>query len=152
MSKRPSLHWENQSPLHEHISIRNEYVGFVCMFCLFAFLGLFVTIVLAMLAYDAHYHKLEEMQRRAIPYAVLGAISLLLFLIFVIGWFGYTCKVLRHPRSKRTFTPPLPRPRQGKRPVKELISTTTTPSEESDVVDLKAKMLSAAHYACQTDV
>ncbi|UJR35423.1 hypothetical protein I4U23_028180 [Adineta vaga] len=167
MSKQTSSHWQDNSAFHYNTSIRNEYIGFACMFSLFTFLALFVTIFLSILAYNSYYHDSEVIQRRFIPYFVLGLISLLLFLIFSIGSLGYTCKLfkksyLKQSSSSSSSISPLPTPHKTdnsllkvKRKSSELFPFTTDESYYTStkvVAESKSRNTSISYQACQTDV
>lgn len=96
MSKQSS----DEAFLHHEISIRNEYIRFACMFYFFTLLALLTTICLVILINNSYYHELETIQRRFIPYSILGLISMILFFVFFLGSIVYTSKVIRKLRSK----------------------------------------------------
>jgi hypothetical protein len=108
MSKQSSLHYQDNYSVRCEISIRNEYTRFACMFYLFALLAFLTTIVLFIFANNSYYHESESIQRRFIPYSVLGSISLVLFLIFFLGSLVYTGKLIKKLRLKQTSNPSPP--------------------------------------------
>lgn len=87
---------------HYDISIRNEYTRFAFMFYLFTILALLTTILLFLFANNSYYNESESIQRRFIPYSVLGSISLILFFIFFVGSFVYTSKLIKKLPFKQT--------------------------------------------------
>lgn len=168
MSKQSSYNWEETTSFHHNISIRNEYFGFASMFCLFTFLALFVTIFLSILAHNSFYHESEVIQRRFIPYSVLGSISLLLFLVFFIGSVGYTCKLLKKSPLKQssssssslnTPTSVLRKTSTSLSKLKpkpvDLFPMTTDESYYTSTkvfTEQKSRNASISYQACQTDV
>lgn len=88
--------------VHNDISIRNEYTRFACMFYLFTLFALITTIFLFLFANNCYYNELESIQRRFIPYSILGIISLILFFIFLLGSLVYTNKFIKKLRFKQT--------------------------------------------------
>ena len=129
MSKQSS----DDTFLHHEISIRNEYTRFACMFYFFTLLALLTTIFLFILINNSYYHELETIQRRFIPYSILGLISLILFFVFFLGSIVYTSKLIRKFRSKSIPTEKL----------KSLILTHST----STVMEEKSRTT-----PCQTDL
>ena len=169
MSKKSSCNWEEASSFHHNISIRNEYFGFASMFCLFTFLALFVTVFLSILAHNSFYHESEVIQRRFIPYTVLGSISLLLFLVFFIGSVGYTCKLLKKSPLKQSsssssssLNSPTSASRKTTGSLSKLKHKSADPfpmnTDESYYtstkvfVEQKSRNANISYQACQTDV
>jgi hypothetical protein len=103
MSKQSSLHYQNNYSFHYEISIRNEYTRFACMFYLFTLLALLTTIFLFVLANNCYYDQSESIQRRYIPYSILGSLSLVLFFVFFVGSLVYTSKLIRKSRLKSSL-------------------------------------------------
>jgi hypothetical protein len=101
MAKQPS----DDYSFHYHISIRNEYSRFAFMFYLFTILAFLATIFLFTYANSSYYNESESVQRRFIPYLVLGSISLALCFIFFLGSLVYTCKLIKKSRLKQTSNP-----------------------------------------------
>jgi hypothetical protein len=106
MSKQSSLHYQDDYSLHYEISIRNEYTRFACMFYLFTLFAFFTTIFLFIYANNSYHDESETIQRRFIPYSVLGSISFALFFIFFLGSIVYTIKLIKKLTLKQTSKPP----------------------------------------------
>ncbi|CAF0846706.1 unnamed protein product [Adineta steineri] len=164
MLKQTSFHWEDMSSFYYDISTRNEYTSFACMFCLFTFLAFCITVFLSILAHNTYYHDSEVIQRRFIPYFVLGLISLILFFIFFLGSLVYMCKLMKKFRSIQTTIPPLPLPRTIENSNENLKEKPRTSfllaDDELSYPNIKALTLTEqksngtniTYQACQTDV
>lgn len=106
MSKQSSINYPETYSYQKEISIRNEYLRFACMFYLFTFLAFLTAIFLLFSANNYYYEQSESMQRRFIPYSILGILSFALFIIFFLGSVVYTIKVIRTFRSEQTSNMP----------------------------------------------
>jgi hypothetical protein len=106
MSKQSSLNYQNDNSLHYDISIRNEYTRFAFMFYLFTLFALLTTIFLFIIANNSYNNESESIQRRFIPFLILGLISFTLFFIFFLGSLVYTSKLIKKLRIKQTFINP----------------------------------------------
>ena len=102
MSKQTSF---DDYTIHYDISIRNEYTRFACMFYLFTFLAFLTTVLLFIFANNSYNNESELIQRRFIPYSILGILSLILFFIFFLGSLVYTTKLIRKFRLKPSSNP-----------------------------------------------
>ncbi|CAF3355632.1 unnamed protein product [Rotaria sp. Silwood1] len=162
MSEQSSLHCQDDYLFHYDISIRNEYMRFACMFYLFTLFAFITTMFLFLFAYNSYYNESESIQRRFIPYIILGAISLTLFLIFFIGSLVYTSKLIKKLRLKQTFNPPKPLPRSMDNLAqtakqKSIESFTMHENESYDAsgktsIQQKFKTTNTSYHPCQTDV
>jgi hypothetical protein len=159
MSKQSSINYQDDNhSFHYEISIRNEYTRFACMFYLFTLSALSMTIFLFLLANNCYNDQSETIQRRFIPYTVLGSISLTLFLVFFIGSLVYTNKLLRKSYSKS----PLPissnsTPPKKSKPLQSFIMNTDESYYTSTKANVKekprtTKISFATSRPCQTDV
>ncbi|CAF0833664.1 unnamed protein product [Rotaria sordida] len=162
MSEQSSLHYQDDYLFHYDISIRNDYMRFACMFYLFTLFAFITTIFLFLFAYNSYYNESVSFQRPIIPYIILGAISLTLFLIFFIGSLVYTRKLIKKLRLKQTFN----QPKSLRRSIDNLTQTTKQKSIESSImnedesydtsgkplIQKKLKTTKTSYYPCQTDV
>lgn len=87
--------YSDQILLHEQISLRNEYTRFACMFYFFTLLAFLIGLSLLILANDSYQNESQMIQRRFIPYSILGSISSILFFVFFLGSLVYTKKLCR---------------------------------------------------------
>ncbi len=166
MSKQSPSHWKDNYSSHYEISIRNEYTRFACTFYLFAILAFLTTIFLIIFANNSYYNESESIQRRFIPYAILGSISFVLCFIFIIGSLVYTSKLIRQLRVKQTFKPPslppAPLPRsidnstqvtKIKPPDSFIMNTDESYYSSTKVLaDQKSRTKTLLSHSCQTDV
>ncbi|CAF3850787.1 unnamed protein product [Rotaria sp. Silwood2] len=162
MSEQSSLHCQDDYLFHYEISIRNEYMRFACMFYLFTLFAFVTTIFLLLFAYNSYYNESESIQRRFIPYIILGTISLTLFLIFFIGSLVYTSKLIKKLRLKQTVNAPKPLPRSidtltQATKQKSIESLTMNEDESYDAcekisIQQKFKTTNTSYHPCQTDV
>ncbi|CAF1017437.1 unnamed protein product [Rotaria sordida] len=136
MSRRSSNLWQDE------ISIHNDNIRFAFMFTLFTLLAFLTTIVLFIFANNSYRNQSEIFQHHFIHYCILALISLILFLIFLIGSFIYISKSIRKSSYKSSSNLSIP-----------LIYTIIKPSL-SNLVNhktiIKTKNISYDHY--QTDV
>jgi hypothetical protein len=166
MSKQSPSHWKDNYSSHHDISIRNEYTRFACMFYLFTIFAFLSTILLIIFANNSYHNESESIQRRFIPYSILGSISLALFFIFFIGSLAYTSKLIKKLRLKQTFHPPTPLPRSidnsiqiikpepKPKPVDSFILNTDESYYASTraVSEQKSRTITLSSHPCQTDV
>ena len=162
MSKQSPSHWKDNYSSHYEISIRNEYTRFACMFYLFTIFAFLTTIFLIIFANNSYYNESESIQRRFIPYSILGSISFVLCFIFIIGSLVYTSKLIRQLRAKKTFKPPEPLPRSidnstqvTKIKPPDTFIMNTDPSYYAStkaLVDQKSRTITLPSHPCQTDV
>jgi len=144
------------------LAIRNEYSRFACMFYLFTILAVFMSVILFLFANNFYYEEIEEIQRRFIPYFVLGLISFILFLIFFLGSIVYTMKFLQTFQAKSLPTSPqiVPRSNKTHNQIQRKSSSTDqlfiTNTEESYSTHAKTMMndkyRTKSNLPCQTDV
>ena len=154
-----SKHESDETFLHEQISLRNEYTRFACMFYFFTLLAFFTSISLVILANNSSQHESESIQRRFIPYAVLGSISVILFFVFFLGSLVYTRKLIKNFRFNAQSTSSEIVNKSNSidklQPLQSLILSST--NSKSNVSFLPSKSRTTTHLSssstpCQTDV
>lgn len=162
MPEKSSLHYQDEYSSYCETSMRNEYMRFACMFYLFTLFAFLTTILLFLFANNSYHNESESIQRRFLPYSVLGSISLVLFCIFFIGSLVYTSKLIKKLRTKQTLNSQKSLPHSinnlpqtvKEKSIGSFIMNSDKPqySKTKAQPEQKSQSFKASYHPCQTDV